>query len=170
MKKILLVFVAVLAMVSCNKELTTRHEPVLMTYEELSKVIGSHFAYEVFDRSGRTESVYSSGVARTVQKKIKNNATVAVWFDDLTLTRTGSIMEYSTIPDADWGGVTKFLSQTSSDGAIAIWDCGRYWNRTLELVPPSVVCTDPATAGTFLRAFTSNSTTGDVHISNWVNG
>lgn len=134
---------------------------VKMNYEQLSKEIGSVMAFKVFDRYGLTEadpSILARG------RKVKDNAQVNVTSDiHLTVSDSGDIV-YITSPNAEWGGCTKFLSQTSNDVALGIWDCDRWFNGG---TPPSVSCHDGSVSGYNLRAFTSDFDY-NVHLSEWI--
>lgn len=161
---LLIASVVAITFVGCKKQYSPHRED--MNYEQLSKILGASNAFDVFDRSGLTEQAIG-GTARSTGKKVKDGATVAVWFNTITLTVTGSSIVYTTKPGSTFGGVTKFVSQTSNDGALGIWDCNRYWGLN-EILPPDVTCTDTATSGYNLRAFVSNSQTAEVDVSNWV--
>lgn len=162
-----LILVSSLALTLCTKN---EINPVKMNYEEVSKLIGRDNAFEVFDKAGLTEVETSEdGTTLRGSKKVKAGAAVAVWVGDLDLfanPETG-VITYSTVPDANFTGVTKFLTQTSNDGALGIWSCNRYY-ATPAQVEPIVTCSDSNISGWNLRAFTSNSTTGDIHVSEFV--
>lgn len=160
-KLIIALFISTALIFSCSKEY--KLVGIELSYEEVSKLIGKENAFRVFDLAGKTEY---DPVARG--KKVKNNATVVVWFNDITLTvsATGAI-EYTTSPDANWGGCQRFPADMSMTGAYSVWSCQRYWG-TNQAPPATVTCTDGIPAGVSnYRAFTSDHSY-DVHISNIV--
>jgi hypothetical protein len=60
-------------------------------------------------------------------KPVKNETVLVVWFNDITITEADGIITSTVSPDAQWAGIQKFLSTTSNDGAIGIWESNRYY-------------------------------------------
>lgn len=164
MKK--LIFIIVLAsLIGCNPKEdkpTSKVEKKEMSYQQLAKEIGGENAFNVFDSSGRTES---DPVARG-GRRVKPGAVIVVWLNDIVLSGSSSELTYTTSPDAYIGGVTRFVTMSSNDGAMGIWSCNRRWDFVTP--DPSVTCSDPGGSG-FYRAFTADKVTYNVHISNVIN-
>lgn len=165
-KLIITLFIATALIFSCTvkENKTPKVEKKELSYEKLSEVLGKDIAFKVFDSAGKTED----NPAARGSRKPKNNATVVVWLYDITLTvsATGAI-EYTTSPDANWGGCQRFPANMSMDGAYAVWSCQRYWGAT-QTPPATVICSDGIPAGTSnYRAFTSDHDY-QIHISNIV--
>lgn len=163
LKLIIGLFVVTAFIFSCNpkekKPDSVKVEKKELSFDALSALIGKDNAFRVFDSSGKTESDPTARVAR----KPKANAVVITWFNDITLTKVGSDLTYTTSPNAYIGGVTRFVSMDTNDGALGIWSCNRWWYGAPE---PSVTCSDSGTG--FYRAFTTDRNY-DVHVSNVVN-
>jgi len=82
---------------------------------------------------------------------------------DLTLTESGGVLSCNLTDNAQWGGIQKFVDQTTNDGAVAIFDAQRNY---------STVSTGKEThcnvdgAGSY-RAWCSDFDY-NIHTSNWV--
>ncbi len=78
---------------------------------------------------------------------------------DLTLTLSGSTFTTTISPNAEWGGVQKFVTISTNDGATS--ECN--WNWSGVQAPASKTCSSSG-AG-FYRSWTSDKNY-DVHLSN----
>jgi hypothetical protein len=78
---------------------------------------------------------------------------------DLTLTLSGSTFTTTISPNAEWGGVQKFVTMSTNDGAVSVCN----WNWSGVQAPPSMPCT--ANGPGFYRSWTSDKNY-DVHLSN----
>lgn len=131
-------------------------------FEKLSKLLTKDIAFKIFDSAGKTEA----DPAARGQRKVKNNAVVSVWLNDLVLTMSGGDITYTVSPNAKWGGCQRFGPGMSMDGAYAIWSCERYWYAPG--LATTVTCTEVVPAGeSNYRAFTADHDY-QIHISNVV--
>lgn len=90
--------------------------------------------------------------------------TTSTWTTDLVLTLSGTTLTSTVSPNAKWAGIQKFVSPTSNEGAIAIWEAQRYYQ-----IPPGPGATTSCTlqgAG-YYRGW-SYDEGGHTHVSNWV--
>lgn len=102
------------------------------------------------------EKQFSNGVARTSKPKPKAEQVITV-SEDLVLSGAVSC---TVSPDAEWGGIQKFLAiPLSMDGAISY--CNFYWWSG----PTEMNC--PATSSGVYRGWTSDHDY-NVHLSNLV--
>ncbi len=145
MKKLLLVFAAAIMFASCKKQSEQRPAPEKMNGIEFAAKYG--FQLPFLD--------YGSGVARSNKPKA-SAVTLTVMDGDLTIS--GSV-SCTTSPDAEWGGIQKFLAiPLSMDGAVS-W-CNFNWTNTT--APASMDC--PTTTSGVYRGWTSDHNY-DVHLS-----
>lgn len=163
---IIALFISTALIFSCNPKAkkpdqpSTKSEP--MSFVQLSKLIGEHNAFKVFDSSGKTEE----NPAARGSRKPKTNAVVLVWLNDLTLTMSGGSITYTVSPSAKWGGCQRFPDPMANDGAYAVWSCERYWHSPG--IASTVTCADAVPAGVSnYRAFTADHDY-QIHISNVV--
>lgn len=99
---------------------------------------------------------YGSGVARS--NKPKANAVTLSVTEDLVIS--GSV-ECTTSPNAEWGGIQKFLAlPLSNDGAVSY--CNFNWSGAPVPTGP-MVC--PTTTPGVYRGWTSDEGTYNVHLS-----
>ena len=78
---------------------------------------------------------------------------------DLTLTLSGSTFTTTISPNAEWGGVQKFVTMSTNTGAVSVCN----WNWSGVQAPASKTCSSSG-AG-FYRSWTSDKNY-DVHLSN----
>ena len=83
---------------------------------------------------------------------------------DLLLMLDGSTLTCTLSPNAEWAGIQKYVSQTTNDGAIAIWEAQRYFSS-----PPGAGATTscPAQGTGYYRGWCSDFDRS-VHLSNWI--
>lgn len=155
MKNLKLVFaVLVIMLASCKKQASNQLASVEMNFEQLSKAVGSSdIAFLLFDRAGKTEA---SPTARG--RKVKDNATLTT-FTDLGLTESGGVLTTTISPDAEWGGVQRFVDITTNDGAVSVCN----WNWSYVPAPATKDCNSNGTG--IYRGWTSDHNY-DVHLSN----
>ena len=79
---------------------------------------------------------------------------------DLSLTLSGTTFTTTISPNAEWGGVQKFVTMSTNDGATS--ECN--WNWSGVQAPSSKTCSSSG-AG-FYRSWSSDKVTYDVHLSN----
>ena len=79
---------------------------------------------------------------------------------DLTLTLSGTIFTTTISPNAEWGGLQKFVTMSTNDGAVSVCN----WNWSGVSAPASKICNSSGSG--FYRSWTSDEVTGDVHLSN----
>ncbi len=79
---------------------------------------------------------------------------------DLSLTLSGTTFTTTISPNAEWGGVQKFVTMSSNTGATS--ECN--WNWSGVQAPSSQTCNSSG-AG-FYRSWTSDKVTRDIHLSN----
>ena len=78
---------------------------------------------------------------------------------DLTLTLSGSTFTTTISPNAEWGGVQKFVTMSTNDGATS--ECN--WNWSGVQAPASKTCNSSGPG--FYRSWTSDHDY-NVHLSN----
>ena len=79
---------------------------------------------------------------------------------DLSLTLSGTTFTTTISPNAEWGGVQKFVTMSTNDGATS--ECN--WNWSGVQAPGSQTCSSSGTG--FYRSWTSDKVTRDIHLSN----
>ena len=79
---------------------------------------------------------------------------------DLSLTLSGTTFSTTISPNAEWGGVQKFVTMSTNDGATS--ECN--WNWSGVQAPASQTCSSSGTG--FHRSWTSDKVTRDIHLSN----
>jgi hypothetical protein len=78
---------------------------------------------------------------------------------DLTLTLSGTTFTTTISPNAEWGGVQKFVTMSTNDGASS--ECN--WNWSGVQAPASKICSSSGPG--FYRSWTSDKNY-DIHLSN----
>jgi len=81
---------------------------------------------------------------------------------DLVLTFDGSTFTTTISPNAEWGGVQKFVTMSTVEGAVSVCN----WNWSGVQAPASKTCSSLGSG--FYRSWTSDKVTYDVHLSNWI--
>ena len=125
-----------------------------MTYEELSKYVGSSNALTLFSNAGKTES---NPLARG-EKKVKQGATLTT-ISDLSLSGNLTSVHLTLSPNAEWVDINNGID-------AAAWDCS-HWYSPSEQAPNSIDCNPSPITGT-ARGFTSDRDY-TVHLSNSIN-
>ena len=93
------------------------------------------------------------------EAKVSKHEAAVVVASDLTLTLTGTTFTTTISPNAEWGGVQKFVTMSSNNGATS--ECN--WNWTGVQAPSSKTCSSSGPG--FYRSWTSDKNY-DVHLSN----
>ena len=92
--------------------------------------------------------------------KSKKAEVALVETTDLTLTFDGSTFTTTISPNAEWGGVQKFVTMSTNDGATS--ECN--WNWSGVAAPASKTCSSSGPG--FYRSWSTDKVTYDVHLSN----
>ena len=93
------------------------------------------------------------------EAKVSKHEAAVVVASDLTLTLTGTTFTTTISPNAEWGGVQKFVTMSSNNGATS--ECN--WNWTGVQAPASKTCSSSGPG--FYRSWTTDKNY-DVHLSN----
>jgi hypothetical protein len=93
-----------------------------------------------------------------VSKSKKAEALIEV--TDLVLTFDGSTFTTTISPNAEWGGVQKFVTMSTNDGAVSVCN----WNWSGVAAPASKTCSSSGSG--FYRSWSTDKVTYDVHLSN----
>lgn len=153
MKNLITVLIAVIVLVSCTRQAKDNFAPKKMNGIEFKAKFG--FEHPALDYSN------SSEVSRG--KKAKAEAvTLAVWFNDLTLTNNAGVLTTSISPDAEWGGVQKFFTIDTTNNGVSVCN----WNWSYSTAPSSQTCQSNG-AGSY-RSWTSDKVTYDIHVSSFL--
>lgn len=132
---------------SCTKQAEQRSAPHKMNGVEFTKKYGFELPF--------LDYTNSSAVARG--KKAKAESVTLTVAEDLVISGNVSC---TTSPDAEWGGIQKFLAlPLSNDGAVSY--CNFYWDVSQD-PPGPMVC--PTTTPGVYRGWTSDHNY-DVHLS-----
>jgi len=154
MKKSILVILLMIVgqlFIGCKKQASKQPAKEEMTVAQLKIKYGIDLI-GIYDYQFGSAAIRSSGRGRP-----KADAVVVVWFNDLLIS--GSV-SCTTSPDAEWGGIQKFLAEPlSNDGAVSY--CNFNWSYTTP--PASMDC--PTTTSGVYRGWTSDKVTYDIHIS-----
>lgn len=146
---IMIAYAAVVIFTACTKKVKETSAPQAMTIAELKA------KYKI-DLVAEWEKQFSNGVARSGKPKPKAEQVITV-SEDLVLS--GSV-SCTVSPDAEWGGIQKFLAiPLSVDGAVSY--CNFYWWSA----PTEMNC--PTTSSGVYRGWTSDHDY-NVHLSNVV--
>jgi hypothetical protein len=94
------------------------------------------------------------------QEKGKSAKETILTVGDLSLTISGTTFTTTISPNAEWGGVQKFVTMSTNDGATS--ECN--WNWSGVQAPTSQTCSSSGTG--FYRSWTSDKVTRDIHLSN----
>lgn len=151
MKKILLVFAAVIMFASCTKQVEKpADEPVKMSAIELKAKHGIELPFLDYSNS----DVLARG-----RKAKAETITLAVWFNDLTLTESAGVLTTSVSTNAEWGGMQKFFTIDATNNGVSVCN----WNWSYVAAPTSITCNANG-AGNY-RSWTSDKVTYDIHVS-----
>ena len=93
-------------------------------------------------------------------KKAKADAVLLSVFTDLTLTESGGVLTTTLSPDAEWGGVQKWVVVDTTNNAVSLCN----WNWSYTAAPTTITC-NGAVSGFQYRSWTSDKVTYDVHLS-----
>jgi len=93
------------------------------------------------------------------EAKVSKHEAAVVVASDLTLTLTGTTFTTTISPNAEWGGVQKFVTMSTNDGAVSVCN----WNWTGVQAPASKTCSSSGPG--FYRSWTTDKNY-DVHLSN----
>jgi len=148
-----LFFLLIVALASCNPKTTkTEIKKEVMTASELKAQKGIELPF--LDYTEGEEPTAKPGGGNGKSKA--HNVTLTV-FEDLVMS--GSV-SCTTSPNAEWGGIQKFLAlPLSNDGAVSF--CNFNWSNTT--APASMDC--PTSTPGVYRGWTSDKITYDVHLS-----
>ena len=92
--------------------------------------------------------------------KSKKAEVALIEVTDLVLTFDGSTFTTTISPNAEWGGLQKFVTMSTNDGAFSVCN----WNWSGVQAPASKTCSSSGPG--FYRAWTTDKVTYDVHLSN----
>jgi PBP1b-binding outer membrane lipoprotein LpoB len=160
MKKILIVLVAALTFASCSKKevepnpfTATKPSKETMTVAQVKAKLGIDLIKD-YD-----ENIVSEARG----KRPKENVIVVVWYNDLSLTLSGTTLTSTVSSNAQWASFQKFIDTTSNDGAVA--SCPKYYST-----PGSAPATESCEASGigYHRFYTSDFGYNAIHLSNWV--
>lgn len=94
------------------------------------------------------------------ESRSKKSEVALVETTDLTLTFDGSTFTTTISPNAEWGGVQKFVTMSTNDGAVSVCN----WNWSGVAAPASKTCSSSGPG--FYRSWSTDKVTYDVHLSN----
>jgi len=94
------------------------------------------------------------------ESKSKKAEVALVETTDLTLTFDGSTFTTTISPGAEWGGLQKFVTMSTNDGAVSVCN----WNWSNVQAPAFKTCSSSGPG--FYRSWTTDKVTYDVHLSN----
>jgi len=119
----------------------------------MKKLLIALIAITLFSCTKESKQSNHSTVARGKKSELIQETT------DLTLTLSGSTFTTTISPNAEWGGVQKFVTMSTNTGAVSVCN----WNWSGVQAPASKTCSSSG-AG-FYRSWTSDKNY-DVHLSN----
>ena len=102
---------------------------------------------------------YTSGELSRGKKAKAGATTFTVFENALVLSESGGVLTTSISPNAEWGGVQKFIDISTNDGAASVCN----WNWSWSAAPASMTCNSSGTGN--YRSWTSDKVTYDVHLS-----
>jgi hypothetical protein len=150
MKNLILVFAAIITLAACNKQASKKPAPKeTMTAEQLKAKLGIQL--EGID--------YGNERGRSNKPKA-NAVTLAVWFNDLTLSNSAGTLTTTISPNAEWGGVQKFFTIDTTNNGVSV--CNWYF-----ITAPATMTCNSNGPGSY-RSWTSDRTTYDVHVSSFL--
>lgn len=150
MKNLIAVFVVIATMfASCTKQASKELASEKMNGVEFTKKYGIELPYLDYT----TSNIVARG------KKQKAEAVTFSVLADLQLTESGSVLTTTISPDAEWGGVQRFVDMTTNDGAVSVCN----WNWSYTQAPATMNCNSNGTG--IYRGWTSDHNY-DVHLSN----
>ncbi len=119
----------------------------------MKKLLIALIAITLFSCTKEMKSGNHSETARSKKEATLQETT------DLTLTLSGTTFTTTISPDAEWGGIQKFVTMSSNDGATS--ECN--WNWSGVQAPSSKTCSSSGPG--FYRSWTTDKNY-DVHLSN----
>lgn len=156
MKQLLSVLIAAVVLVSigCSKA-SKKSLATQMNAEELKAKYG--IVISDFEYNGDEIATAAGGNGKSKQKA---SAVTLSIFNDLTISESGGVITTSISPDAEWGGVQKWVTVDTTNNATSLCN----WNWSGVQAPASKTC-DGAVPGFSYRSWTSDKVTYDVHVS-----
>ena len=119
----------------------------------MKKLLIALIAITLFSCTKEIKQSNHSEISRSHKAELVQEVT------DLTLTLSGTTFTTTISPNAEWGGVQKFVTMSSNNGATS--ECN--WNWTGVQAPSSKTCSSSGPG--FYRSWTSDKNY-DVHLSN----
>lgn len=98
------------------------------------------------------------------QKPIKGPKAAPATLTDLFLTVVDGRVTSTVSPEAQWAGIQKFVSMSTNDGAIGVWEAERFY----QTAPGEGTTTSCADQGTGYYRGWSSDFDYDIHLSNVV--
>jgi len=158
MKKILLVFAVLATLTSCRKQASDQLAPEKMNAQELKEREGIVLPDLFYEGDEEATATMSNGKRKQSAAAVEVTVTY-----DLNAEIVGTTLTGDVSPAAYHASAQKFIDTTTNDGAIGLWECGRFYNSPGPGVGATTTCQTQGPG--FYRVYSADFITYNIRLS-----